>query len=110
VDEENRVLEVIVADDQLSLAIGKRGQNVSLAARLTGCRIDIKSEVKAAEAELQAYASFDGTQSDEEENGQEPAANEEADTASGVEASAEVEPLAEGDVVETEAAAPEKSE
>ncbi|HEY3306856.1 MAG TPA: transcription termination factor NusA [Desulfuromonadaceae bacterium] len=62
VDEENRNLEVVVADDQLSLAIGKRGQNVSLAARLTGCRIDIKSESKAAEAELQEYASFDGTQ------------------------------------------------
>jgi len=60
VDEENRTLEVVVADDQLSLAIGKRGQNVSLAARLTGCRIDIKSEAKAAEAELQAFASFDG--------------------------------------------------
>jgi N utilization substance protein A len=66
VDEENRNLEVIVADDQLSLAIGKRGQNVSLAARLTGCRIDIKSESKAAEAELQEYASFDGTQGEEE--------------------------------------------
>lgn len=67
VDEENRALEVVVADDQLSLAIGKRGQNVSLAARLTGCRIDIKSEAKAAEAELQAYASFDGTQNEQEE-------------------------------------------
>lgn len=67
VDEENRNLEVVVADDQLSLAIGKRGQNVSLAARLTGCRIDIKSEAKAAEAELQAYASYDGTQQEEDE-------------------------------------------
>lgn len=67
VDEENRTLEVIVADDQLSLAIGKRGQNVSLAARLTGCRIDIKSEAKAAEAELQAFSSFDGTLLEEEE-------------------------------------------
>jgi len=66
VDEENRSLEVVVADDQLSLAIGKRGQNVSLAARLTGCRIDIQSEAKAAEAELQAYASFDGTLQQEE--------------------------------------------
>jgi len=66
VDEENRSLEVVVADDQLSLAIGKRGQNVSLAARLTGCRIDIQSEAKAAEAELQAYSSFDGTQQEEE--------------------------------------------
>jgi N utilization substance protein A len=67
VDEDNRALEVVVADDQLSLAIGKRGQNVSLAARMTGCRIDIKSEAKAAEAELQAYASYDGTQLEDEE-------------------------------------------
>ncbi len=60
-DEEQRTLEVIVPDDQLSLAIGKRGQNVSLAARLTGCRIDIKGEAKEEEAELDAFASFDGT-------------------------------------------------
>jgi N utilization substance protein A len=66
VDEEKRVLEIIVPDDQLSLAIGKRGQNVSLAARLTGCRIDIKSESKVAEAELQEFASYDGTEVDEE--------------------------------------------
>ncbi|MBT1071036.1 transcription termination factor NusA [Pelotalea chapellei] len=62
VDEDSRALEVIVAEDQLSLAIGKRGQNVSLAARLTGCRIDIKSEAKAAEAELQEFSSYDGTE------------------------------------------------
>lgn len=61
VDEDSRALEVVVADDQLSLAIGKRGQNVSLAARLTGCRIDIKSESKVAEAEQQDFASYDGT-------------------------------------------------
>jgi N utilization substance protein A len=68
VDEDNRTLEIIVADDQLSLAIGKRGQNVSLAARLTGCRIDIKSESKVAdEAELQEFSSYDGTNLDEEE-------------------------------------------
>lgn len=46
VDEENRNMEVIVADDQLSLAIGKKGQNVSLAAQMTGWRLDIKSESK----------------------------------------------------------------
>ena len=46
VDEENRSMEVIVADDQLSLAIGKKGQNVSLAAQMTGWRLDIKSESK----------------------------------------------------------------
>jgi N utilization substance protein A len=68
VDEDSRALEIIVADDQLSLAIGKRGQNVSLAARLTGCRIDIKSESKVAEAEEQQdFASFDGTQVETEE-------------------------------------------
>ncbi len=66
VDEEKRVLEIIVPDDQLSLAIGKRGQNVSLAARLTGCRIDIKSESKVAEAELQEFASYDATDAVEE--------------------------------------------
>lgn len=60
VDEENRSMEIIVADDQLSLAIGKRGQNVRLAAKLTGWKIDIKSETRAAEAELLQYASFDG--------------------------------------------------
>lgn len=66
VDEDKRALEIIVADDQLSLAIGKRGQNVSLAARLTGCRIDIKSESKVAESERQEFSSFDGTDADEE--------------------------------------------
>jgi N utilization substance protein A len=44
VDEKEKVMEVIVEDKQLSLAIGKRGQNVRLAARLLGWRIDIKSE------------------------------------------------------------------
>ncbi len=65
VDEEKRALEIIVADDQLSLAIGKRGQNVSLAARLTGCRIDIKSESKVLESERQEFSSFDGTDVEE---------------------------------------------
>ncbi|MFW7378042.1 MAG: transcription termination factor NusA [Oligoflexus sp.] len=44
VDEDSQSMEVIVGDDQLSLAIGKRGQNVRLAAQLTGWRLDIKSE------------------------------------------------------------------
>jgi N utilization substance protein A len=51
VDDSNHSMEVIVADDQLSLAIGKRGQNVRLAAQLTGWRLDIKSEGKL-ESEL----------------------------------------------------------
>lgn len=71
VDEESRALEIIVADDQLSLAIGKRGQNVSLAARLTGCRIDIKSESKSEEpqSEVEEFASFDGKEVESEEQG-----------------------------------------
>lgn len=44
IDEENRYMEMVVADDQLSLAIGKKGQNVRLASKLTGWKIDIKSE------------------------------------------------------------------
>jgi len=49
VDEQNHSMEVVVGDDQLSLAIGKRGQNVRLAAQLTGWRLDIKSEKKLEE-------------------------------------------------------------
>ncbi len=44
VDDRDRIMEVVVEDKQLSLAIGKKGQNVRLAAKLTGWRIDIKSE------------------------------------------------------------------
>jgi N utilization substance protein A len=44
VDDEQRIMEVVVEDKQLSLAIGKKGQNVRLAAKLVGWRIDIKSE------------------------------------------------------------------
>jgi transcription termination/antitermination protein NusA len=44
IDQANRNMEVIVPDDQLSLAIGKRGQNVRLASKLTNWRIDVKSE------------------------------------------------------------------
>jgi N utilization substance protein A len=50
-DEETGTATVIVHDYQLSLAIGKEGQNARLAARLTGWRIDIKSETQLAEEE-----------------------------------------------------------
>ncbi len=53
-DDEQRVMEVVVEDRQLSLAIGKKGQNVRLAAKLSGWKIDIKSEEeKRKEVELQ---------------------------------------------------------
>ncbi|MCA1583716.1 MAG: transcription termination factor NusA [Acidobacteria bacterium] len=54
VDDRDKVMEVVVEDKQLSLAIGKKGQNVRLAAKLTGWRIDIKSEEdKRKEVEAQ---------------------------------------------------------
>ena len=55
IDEDTGTAEVIVPDYQLSLAIGKEGQNARLAARLTGWRVDIKSESQLAEEE--AYGS-----------------------------------------------------
>src|SRR6188472_898327 len=51
IDEVSGTAEVIVPDYQLSLAIGKEGQNARLAARLTGWRVDIKSETQLAEEE-----------------------------------------------------------
>ena len=57
VDDHERVMEVVVEDKQLSLAIGKKGQNVRLAAKLTGWRIDIKSE---EEKRKEVEAQFEG--------------------------------------------------
>ena len=55
-DPDDRTAQVVVPDYQLSLAIGKEGQNARLAARLTGFKIDIKSETQAREAgELYEY-------------------------------------------------------
>ena len=51
VDDDARQATVVVPDDQLSLAIGREGQNARLAARLTGWRIDIKSETEFATEE-----------------------------------------------------------
>ena len=52
IDEAAHSLDVIVPDDQLSLAIGRKGQNVRLAVQLTGWRIDIKSEARMREIAL----------------------------------------------------------
>jgi transcription termination/antitermination protein NusA len=51
VDDESKQATVVVPDDQLSLAIGKEGQNARLAARLTGWRVDIRSETEFAQEE-----------------------------------------------------------
>ncbi len=70
VDNDEESLEIIVPDDQLSLAIGKKGQNVRLAAKLTGWKIDIMSETRAAEAELEELTG--GGSSAEQENAEGP--------------------------------------
>jgi N utilization substance protein A len=57
IDEDTGTADVIVPDYQLSLAIGKEGQNARLAARLTGWRVEIKSETQLAEEE--AYGNQD---------------------------------------------------
>ena len=63
--EEGKSCRVIVPDDQLSLAIGKEGQNARLAAKLTGFKIDIKSVSGAAQAEAEADALFADEEEDE---------------------------------------------
>jgi transcription termination/antitermination protein NusA len=107
VDDAERVMEVVVEDKQLSLAIGKKGQNVRLAAKLTGWKIDIKSEEeKRKEVEIQLGALEIG----------EPAAD--AGEATGeAEAAAEAEAVATdgadvmaADGAEAEPAAPEAAE
>ncbi len=57
-DEDARTMEVIVPDDQLSLAIGRAGQNVRLAARLTGWKIDVKNEAGVAKEEKEGLDSL----------------------------------------------------
>ena len=66
VSEEDRSTTVVVPDYQLSLAIGKRGQNARLAAKLTGWKIDIKSETDARELGIYPPASIEA---EEEEFG-----------------------------------------
>ncbi|MCR5375033.1 MAG: transcription termination factor NusA [Lachnospiraceae bacterium] len=59
-DADEKVAKVVVPDYQLSLAIGKEGQNARLAARLTGFKIDIKSETQAREAgDILDYDEYD---------------------------------------------------
>ena len=50
INEDEKAARVIVPDNQLSLAIGKEGQNARLAAKLTGWKIDIKSQSQAENA------------------------------------------------------------
>ena len=110
VDDAERVMEVIVEDKQLSLAIGKKGQNVRLAAKLTGWKIDIKSEEeKRREVEEQLGALEIGEPKSEDD--QEPV--EASAEIEPVEASAEIEPVeasAEIEPVEASAEIPTEAE
>jgi N utilization substance protein A len=81
VDDKEKVMEVVVEDSQLSLAIGKKGQNVRLAAKLTGWRIDIKSEEeKRKEVEAQ-FGALEAANADQPEG--EPAAATEGEESKG---------------------------
>ena len=84
VDEEKREASVVVPDYQLSLAIGKEGQNARLAARLTGYKIDIRSESQdAAQREaMKAAMEAEEEESSEDEPDDMPAMSDE-DTAAG---------------------------
>lgn len=69
IDDENNYATVIVPDDQLSLAIGKEGQNARLAARLTGWHIDIKSASFAGEPLVADTSLIDEPSGEESEDG-----------------------------------------
>ncbi len=90
--EKEKFAQVVVPDFQLSLAIGKEGQNARLAVRLTGWKIDIKSEsqmeaLKAAEAQKSALEEL-VSEAEADENTE---AVEELETANSEEEKAEVE-------------------
>ena len=60
--EGEKVARVVVPDDKLSLAIGRDGQNARLAARLTGWKVDVKSESKAAAEEAESRGENEATE------------------------------------------------
>ena len=88
--ENDRACTVVVPEDELSLAIGKRGQNVRLAAQLTGYKIDIKSEEEMAELDAQAALAPD-----------EPL-DEEQDEADGIEEAPVEEPAPDTEVTDAD--------
>ncbi|MEE8574504.1 MAG: helix-hairpin-helix domain-containing protein, partial [Thermodesulfobacteriota bacterium] len=88
VDEAEHSMEVIVPDDQLSLAIGKKGQNVRLAVKLSGWKIDIKSESDASGVETNTLSPDEALKHEVEQHElKEKAAAAKAAAESGTEAS-----------------------
>jgi N utilization substance protein A len=99
-DQENRVMEVVVEDRQLSLAIGKKGQNVRLAAKLTGWKIDIKSEEEKRREVEEQFGALAADALAETEGAQLEADEAEGAEAEGVEAGAAETDAVEADAIE----------
>ena len=109
IHEDTGTAEVIVPDFQLSLAIGKEGQNARLAARLSGWRVDIKSETQLAEEEAGGgveYAEGDWVQSDSGELVWQPAEGGDAISAAEAGYASPAAPTAAGVATETKPAPP----
>jgi transcription termination/antitermination protein NusA len=112
VDDSDRVMEVVVEDKQLSLAIGKKGQNVRLAAKLTGWRIDIKSEEekrREVEAQFAGLELGGSDESGEAGTAAAPAEGEPTETEGGVEEVAAPDAETDADTHEAAAAVTEKA-
>ena len=104
-DPDEKSAKVVVPDYQLSLAIGKEGQNARLAARLTGYKIDIKSETQAKDAPGFRMEDYLDDEDDYDEDEFEEAAIEEVEEVDEVEvedAEAEVEEAVEAEEIEVE--------
>ena len=122
IDEEARIANVTVPERMLSLAIGREGQNARLAARLTGWRIDIRSDVSVAEAKASAAeaetepateviaADAAGTTVDEAPAAETPAGAEPAAKPKRVTKKAAAEAAAASEAATTPEAAPEAAE
>ena len=114
IDEETRSATVIAPDNQLSLAIGREGQNVRLAARMTGWRIDIRGEAQiaeqaAAEAAQAVGAAAAAEAAAAEEQAGEPAAEAEVGAEAAAAGEQAGEPAAEAEVGAEAAAAGEQA-
>ncbi len=109
-DEATRSATVVAPDNQLSLAIGREGQNVRLAARLTGYRIDIRSEVQMAEQEAAKVAALEEKIEEAAEEGAVAVAVEEAEAAEEAAPEEVTEEAAEEGAVAVEVEEPEAAE
>jgi len=97
IDEQNRIASVTVPERMLSLAIGREGQNARLAAKLTGWRIDIRSETAAAAAAEESEAAAAPAGSGESDDAAEPDASTPEATGTEAEETAAEEPEAEAE-------------